>query len=120
MCRAYINPFITFTDHKHWRCNFCYRNNIGKRKRETQRQTDRQTDRDTERGGRGESGGRGREGTRLHVNVLLFNSFHSVPDNYDYNPQTGKSGDHSFHQELRHSSVEYIAPSEYMVSGRSP
>ena len=71
---------------------------------------------------REEGGGRegGREGARLHVHIILFNSFHSVPDNYDYNPQTGKSGDHSFHQELRHSSVEYIAPSEYMVSGRSP
>ena len=111
MCRAYINPFITFTDHKHWRCNFCYRNNIGKRKREGE------TDRERERGGE-------REGARLHVTckciLFLFNSFHSVPDNYDYNPQTGKSGDHSFHQELRHSSVEYIAPSEYMVSGQSP
>ena len=47
MCRAYINPFITFTDHKHWRCNFCYRNNIGKREREGE--TERES---------GEGGGR--------------------------------------------------------------
>lgn len=71
VCRAYINPFASFVDQKHWRCNFCFRNNI-------------------------------------------------VPDNYDYNPQSGKSGDHSFHQELRHSSVEYIAPSEYMVRPPQP
>uniref|UniRef100_A0A1X7U3G3 Uncharacterized protein n=1 Tax=Amphimedon queenslandica TaxID=400682 RepID=A0A1X7U3G3_AMPQE len=71
VCRAYINPFVSFVDQKHWRCNFCFRNNI-------------------------------------------------VPDNYDYNPQSGKSGDHSFHQELRHSSVEYIAPSEYMVRPPQP
>ena len=85
------------------------------RERERERETERETHRES-----GEGGGR-REGARLHVHIyILFNSFHSVPDNYDYNPQTGKSGDHSFHQELRHSSVEYIAPSEYMVSGRSP
>ena len=65
MCRAYINPFITFTDHKHWRCNFCYRNNIGKREREGE------TERERERG-------EGREGARLHVLVyylILFIQF---------------------------------------------
>ena len=64
MCRAYINPFITFTDHKHWRCNFCYRNNVGKKERERQRETER-------RGG-------GREGARLHVHIyylILFIQF---------------------------------------------
>lgn len=39
----------------------------------------------------------------------------SVPEDYDYNPHTGKRGDRSHHAELRHASVEYIAPSEYMV-----
>ena len=38
-----------------------------------------------------------------------------VPEDYDYNPHTGKRGDRSHHAELRHASVEYIAPSEYMV-----
>uniref|UniRef100_A0A0K0FN48 Protein transport protein Sec24A (inferred by orthology to a human protein) n=1 Tax=Strongyloides venezuelensis TaxID=75913 RepID=A0A0K0FN48_STRVS len=26
-CRAYINPFVMFTDLRHWRCNICFRNN---------------------------------------------------------------------------------------------
>ena len=39
-----------------------------------------------------------------------------VPEDYDYNPHSGKRGDRTHHAELRHSSVEYIAPSEYMVS----
>eukprot|EP00158_Paraphelidium_tribonemae_P007277 Partr_v1_DN28179_c1_g1_i1_m56137 putative SEC24 family, member len=23
-CRAYINPYVSFVDNSHWRCNFCY------------------------------------------------------------------------------------------------
>ena len=38
-----------------------------------------------------------------------------MPENYDCNPQSGRHGDLTFQTELRHSSVEYIAPSEYMV-----
>ena len=39
-----------------------------------------------------------------------------VPEEFDYNSQTGKHGDRSQRLEIRRSSVEYIAPSEYMVS----
>ena len=48
-----------------------------------------------------------------HVNCLCVCV---VPEDYDYNPLSGKRGDRTHHTELRHSSVEYIAPSEYMVS----
>ena len=82
MCRAYINPFAAFIDAKHWKCNLCFRTNIGK------------------------------VGS---VIVTFFSIYTSVPDDYIYNPVTGKRGDRSHHQELHHASVEYIAPSEYMV-----
>ena len=49
-------------------------------------------------------------------NYNFFLSPHVVPEDYDYNPHSGKRGDRSHHTELKHSSVEYIAPSEYMVS----
>jgi protein transport protein SEC24 len=71
VCRAYINPFVSFVDERHWRCNLCFRNNI-------------------------------------------------VPDDYSINHQTGSKGDRSHHPELKHSSIEYIAPSEYMVRPPQP
>ena len=40
----------------------------------------------------------------------------TVPEDYDINPQTSRRGDRSHHPELRSASVEYVAPSEYMVS----
>lgn len=27
VCRSYINPFVTFIDARHWRCNLCFRPN---------------------------------------------------------------------------------------------
>ena len=45
--------------------------------------------------------------------------FFPVPEDFDYNPHTGKHGDRSHRLELKRSSVEYIAPSEYMVSPQS-
>lgn len=42
--------------------------------------------------------------------------FSAVPEDFDYNYHTGKHGDRSHRVELKRSSVEYIAPSEYMVS----
>ena len=39
----------------------------------------------------------------------------SVPEDFDYNPNTGHHGDRSHRMELKRSSIEYIAPSEYMV-----
>ena len=38
-----------------------------------------------------------------------------MPDDFDYNPSTGKSGDRSHRTEIKRSCVEYIAPSDYMV-----
>lgn len=29
-CRTYINPFVTFTDSRRWRCPMCFRVNEGK------------------------------------------------------------------------------------------
>ena len=52
------------------------------------------------------------------VLLLLPFSF-PVPEDFDYNPHTGKHGDRSHRMELKRSSVEYIAPSEYMVSPQS-
>ena len=43
----------------------------------------------------------------------------TVPEDYDINPQTSRRGDRSHHPELRSASVEYVAPSEYMVSERT-
>lgn len=46
----------------------------------------------------------------------VFLSPSTVPEDFDYNPHSGKHGDRSHRVELKRSSVEYIAPSEYMVS----
>ena len=50
----------------------------------------------------------------LHA-FFFFISFCAVPEEFDYNSQTGKHGDRSQKMEIKRSSVEYIAPSEYMV-----
>ena len=39
----------------------------------------------------------------------------TVPEDFDYNAQTGKRGDRGMRMEIKRSSVEYIASSEYMV-----
>lgn len=39
----------------------------------------------------------------------------TVPEDFDFNPQSGKHGDRTHRMELRRASVEYVAPSEYMV-----
>ena len=93
MCRAYINPFVSFVDARHWRCNVCFRNNIGKS-----------------------------VAIYFKIHLLFYICYNIyfiisvlVPDDYDINPHTGKRGDRSHHAELRYPSIEYIAPSEYMV-----
>ena len=55
--------------------------------------------------------------TVLYINLIVQAHILplTVPENYDCNPQSGRLGDLTFQTELRHSSVEYIAPSEYMV-----
>ena len=47
------------------------------------------------------------------VKCLTF--YFAVPEDFDYNPATGRHGDRSHRIELKKSSVEYLAPSEYMV-----
>ena len=44
---------------------------------------------------------------------MCFNPL--VPEDYDVNPRTNRRGDRSHHVELKSATVEYVAPSEYMV-----
>ena len=53
-----------------------------------------------------------------HVILTLSILSTTVPEDYDINPQTSRRGDRSHHPELRSASVEYVAPSEYMVRER--
>ena len=41
--------------------------------------------------------------------------YHLVPEDIGFNPQTKRVSEKCRRAELLHSSVEYIAPSEYMV-----
>lgn len=52
----------------------------------------------------------------IKVVAVLCWLYSSVPEDFDYNPHTGKHGDRSQRMEIKRSSVEYVAPSEYMVS----
>ena len=45
----------------------------------------------------------------------VFISIHEVPEEISFNPQTKRVNEKCRRPELLHSSVEYIAPSEYMV-----
>ena len=40
----------------------------------------------------------------------------SVPEDFDIDPHSGHHSDRSHRMELKRSCIEYIAPSEYMVS----
>ena len=51
----------------------------------------------------------------VHVHAFAYHVLAAVPEDFDYNPHSGKHGDRSHRVELKRSSVEYIAPSEYMV-----
>lgn len=55
------------------------------------------------------------EWSAYHERYCLLLWF-TVPEDFDYNPHSGRHGDRSHRVELKRSSVEYIAPSEYMVS----
>ena len=52
----------------------------------------------------------------MYMMYMYCSLLYAVPEEFDYNPQTGKHGDRSQRMEIKRSSVEYIAPSEYMVS----
>ncbi|XP_065891060.1 protein transport protein Sec24A-like [Dysidea avara] len=71
VCRTYLNPFVSFIDSRHWRCNLCFRPN-------------------------------------------------DLPEEISFNPQTKRIGERCRRTELLHPSVEYIAPSEYMVRPPQP
>ncbi|XP_068702636.1 protein transport protein Sec24A-like [Montipora foliosa] len=70
-CRTYINPFVTFTDARRWRCPMCFRVN-------------------------------------------------EVPEEFCFDPQTRQYGDPSKRPEIRNATVEFIAPSEYMLRPPQP
>ncbi|CAG9864534.1 unnamed protein product [Phyllotreta striolata] len=70
-CRTYINPFVTFSDAKRWKCNLCYRIN-------------------------------------------------ELPEEFQYDPLTKTYGDPSRRPEIRSSTLEYIAPAEYMLRPPQP
>uniref|UniRef100_A0A0K0EQU4 VWFA domain-containing protein n=1 Tax=Strongyloides stercoralis TaxID=6248 RepID=A0A0K0EQU4_STRER len=70
-CRAYINPYVMFTDLRHWRCNICFRNN-------------------------------------------------EAPEEFLWNPTTKTRGEPTERPEIKCSTVEFIAPSEYMARSPQP
>lgn len=96
MCRTYINPFVFFVDSKKWKCNLCYRINECK------------------------------EFFSLFIkkyqsHVLLFLFIHSsVPEEFQYDPVSKTYGDPTRRPEIRSSTIEFIAPSEYMLRPPQP
>ncbi|EDO29943.1 predicted protein, partial [Nematostella vectensis] len=70
-CRTYINPFVTFTDARRWRCPMCFRSN-------------------------------------------------EVPEEFCFDPATKTYGDPSRRPEIKSATVEFIAPSEYMLRPPQP
>jgi len=71
LCRTYINPFVTFTDMRRWKCNLCNR-----------------------------------------VNEL--------PDEFNYDPVSRTYGEPQRRPEIRSATIEFIAPSEYMLRPPQP
>ena len=57
-------------------------------------------------------------GRRWRCNMCF--RVHDLPNDFDYNPVTRKHVERSERPELNYSSVEYIAPSEYMVRPPQP
>lgn len=47
--------------------------------------------------------------------LLLFIIFFIVPDDFNWDPATKSIGEPTRRPELRYASIEFIAPSEYMV-----
>lgn len=92
-CRTYINPFVTFVDSKKWRCNLCYRVSECK--------------------------------FFDYLITTAMNCFSkysdfcfvfAVPDEFQYDPVSKTYGDVTRRPEVKSSTIEFIAPSEYMVS----
>ncbi|XP_040827876.1 protein transport protein Sec24A isoform X2 [Ochotona curzoniae] len=70
-CRTYINPFVSFLDHRRWKCNLCYRVN-------------------------------------------------DVPEEFMYNPLTRVYGEPHRRPEVQNATIEFMAPSEYMLRPPQP
>jgi len=70
-CRTYINPFVALPDHRHWKCNLCFKTN-------------------------------------------------DLPEEFCFDPATRSYGDPRNRPELQHCTIEYIAPSEYMLRPPQP
>ena len=94
-CRTYINPFVHFVDQRRWRCNVCYRVN---------------------------------ERKYFCPNIFLFlfiidififfskkNLLFSVPEEFLYDPVSKSYGDPSRRPECKSATIEFIAPTEYML-----
>lgn len=103
-CRTYINPFVTFTDSRRWRCPMCFRVNEGMHCNLLS------------------------ISVQLSVIVIRLSSdclsflwaqnpfvFVLVPEEFCFDPVTRQYGDPSKRPEVRNATVEFIAPSEYMV-----
>ncbi|XP_077999051.1 protein transport protein Sec24A-like [Glandiceps talaboti] len=70
-CRTYINPFVSFVDHRRWKCNLCYRIN-------------------------------------------------DLPDEFNFDPVTRTYGEPQRRPEIKSATIEFIAPSEYMLRPPQP
>lgn len=92
VCRTYINPFVFFVDSKKWKCNLCYRIN------ECKLLWNRSSP---------------------APYLTMFNS-RAVPDEFQYDPVSKTYGDPTRRPEIRSSTIEFIAPSEYMLRPPQP
>jgi protein transport protein SEC24 len=92
VCRTYINPFVFFVDSKKWKCNLCYRINECKA-----------------------------INNFCFFFLFLFNDLiFLVPEEFQYDPVSKTYGDPTRRPEIRSSTIEFIAPSEYMLRPPQP
>ncbi|KAH8327328.1 hypothetical protein KR074_010200 [Drosophila pseudoananassae] len=90
LCRTYINPFVYFVDSKMWKCNLCYRVNERKYLLLNQKK------------------------------LYIIYPSRLVPDDFQFDPATKTYGDVTRRPEVRSSTIEFIAPSEYMLRPPQP
>lgn len=95
-CRTYINPFVYFVDSMKWKCNLCYRVNECELLITMNLKSNLLTLR--------------------HPHSLSF----SVPKEFQYDPITKTYGDVTRRPEVKSSTIEFIASSEYMLRPPPP
>lgn len=78
-CRTYINPYVALPDHRHWKCNLCFRAN------------------------------------ECECFCMCMHVSPLVPDDFLFDPVEKQYGDPRNRPELNCTTVEYIAPNEYML-----